>query len=255
MSYSLFNLAGKKAIVTGGIKGIGKSMAGALLEAGVHVCILDILGTRFEYSSKNKIDDSMIHQIQVDLSNRKHLKKAFEEAVEYLGTIDILICNAGSQIRHKAEEFPLEDWDKVIEVNLTAVFELCQLAGKIMIKRGYGKIINTASMLSFIGGYTVPAYAASKGGIAQLTKTLSNEWASKGINVNAIAPGFIHTDLNTAIMQDKVRYNKLKDRIPMGRWGEPDDLKGVTIFLACSASDYINGVILPVDGGFLGSFS
>ena len=169
-----------------------------------------------------------------------------------LGGIDILVNCAGIQKRHPSEEFPLSDWNKVIEINLTAVFHMCRLAGNEMLKKGKGKIINVASMLSFFGGYTVPAYAASKGGVAQLTKALSNEWAAKNINVNAIAPGYMATEMNTAIINDEKRNAAITARIPAKRWGTPEDVKGVVLFLASEASNYINGAIIPVDGGYLG---
>jgi len=146
----------------------------------------------------------------------------------------------------------MQDWLDVVEINMTAVFDFCQMAGREMLKNGYGKIINVASMLSFFGGYTVPAYAASKGGVAQLTKALSNEWASKGINVNAIAPGYMATEMNTKLIEDKERNEKILARIPAGRWGNPNDVKGVILFLSSSASDYISGAVIPVDGGYLG---
>ena len=169
-----------------------------------------------------------------------------------MGSVDILVNNAGMQIRHKSEDFPLRDWDRILMVNLTAPFILCQLAGKEMLKKGRGKIINTASLLSFSGGYTVPAYAASKGGIAQLTKALSNEWAQRGINVNAIAPGYMDTDNIAAIKADPVRNGQILERVPAGRYGTPGDLSGALIFLASKASDYVNGTILTVDGGWMG---
>jgi NAD(P)-dependent dehydrogenase (short-subunit alcohol dehydrogenase family) len=165
--------------------------------------------------------------------------------------IDILINNAGIQRRHKCEEFPLSDWEAVLQVNLNTVFMLCQLAGNVMLKQGHGKIINLASMLSFFGGYTVPAYAASKGAVAQLTKALANEWANKNINVNAIAPGYMNTEMNVNLVNDTNRNQEILNRIPAGRWGTPNDMKGLAIFLSSSASNYINGAIIPVDGGYL----
>ena len=146
----------------------------------------------------------------------------------------------------------MEDWDDVIQMNLTSVFQLCQLAGRVMLKQGKGKIINLASMLSYFGGFTVPAYAASKGGVAQLTKALSNEWSSKGINVNAIAPGYMNTEMNEKLIQDPGRNSEISARIPMHRWGEPEDMIGTVIFLASDASDYVTGITIPVDGGYLG---
>jgi 2-deoxy-D-gluconate 3-dehydrogenase len=180
------------------------------------------------------------------------LQTGFEECLAQLGTLDILIVNHGIQRRHPAEEFPIEDWDEVLEVNLTSMFMLDQLAGQVMLAKGKGKIINVASLMVFIGGITVPAYAAAKGGVGQLTKALSNEWASRGVNVNAIAPGYMATEMNEALMADPNRSKMISSRIPAQRWGQPDDMKGVAIFLASDASDYVNGAIIPVDGGWLG---
>lgn len=163
-----------------------------------------------------------------------------------------MVNAAGIQRRNKCEDFTLEDWEAVIDVNLTSLFLLCQCAGRVMLKQGKGKIINVASMLSFFGGQTVPAYAASKGGVAQLTKALSNEWASKGISVNGIAPGYMATEMNTALVEDEVRNEQILGRIPVGRWGNGDDMKGITVFLASEASNYFSGAIMPVDGGYLG---
>ena len=155
------------------------------------------------------------------------------------------------QRRHLAEEFPMEEWDEVININLHSVWIMCQEAGKVMLKKGYGKIINVAAMCAWFGGQTVPAYSAAKGGVTQLTKALSNDWAGRGINVNAIAPGYMATDLNEALLKNKERFDQLSVRIPAGRWGTPDDMKGTTIFLASHASDYLCGAIIPVDGGYL----
>lgn len=178
------------------------------------------------------------------------IEQAFEASMAHLGgEIDILINNAGTQIRHKCEEFPLEDFNKVLRVNLIAAFLLSQLAGKKMLQKGYGKIVNTASMTSFSGGFTVPAYTASKGGIAQLTKAFCNEWAERGINVNAIAPGYIDTD--NLIGLNEARMRTIMDRLPAGRLGTPEDLVGIVLFLCSHASDYLNGAIIPVDGGWL----
>jgi 2-deoxy-D-gluconate 3-dehydrogenase len=175
----------------------------------------------------------------------------FAEAVAALGQVDILVTAHGVTARHKAEDFPLADWDNILEVNLTSVFELCQLAGRQMLARGHGKIINIASLISFSGGVTIPAYAASKGGLAQITKAFANEWAGRGVNVNAIAPGYFDTPLAAGVKNDPVRYRQVLDRLPAGRWGEPSDLKGAVIFLSSPASDYVHGIILPVDGGWL----
>ena len=168
------------------------------------------------------------------------------------GDLDILVNAHGIQRRHQPEEFPLSDWDDVISVNLSSVFVLCQEAGRVMLPKGRGKIINIASMISFFGGQTIHAYAASKGGVAQLTKALSNDWAGKGIQINAIAPGYMATDMNTALMDPaNPRYQQITDRIPAHRWGTSDDMKGICVFLASPASDYITGAVIPVDGGYL----
>jgi 2-deoxy-D-gluconate 3-dehydrogenase len=172
--------------------------------------------------------------------------------LDRLGTLDILVVNHGIQRRAPAADFSIEDWDAVLEVNLTSMFLLDQLAGRVMLARGKGKIINVASLLSYQGGITVPAYAAAKGGVAQLTRALSNEWAARGVNVNAIVPGYMDTDLNAALIADPERNRGILARIPAGRWGRPEDLKGVAVFLASDASDYVSGALIPVDGGWLG---
>jgi 2-deoxy-D-gluconate 3-dehydrogenase len=248
----MFDLTGKKAIVTGASTGLGCGMAQALHDAGAEVVIIDLADAAAETAKRIGQNGSKVYAIKGNLGNREDLKSAFAAAVEKLGgKLDILVNNAGIQRRHKCEEFPIGDWDDVIEVNLTAVFQLCQLAGKIMLKQGKGKIINMASMLSFFGGYTVPAYAASKGAVTQLTKALANEWASRGVNVNALAPGYMNTSLNTALVNNPERSAEILARIPAGRWGTPDDMKGVVVFLASDASNYLNGAIIPVDGGYL----
>lgn len=244
----LFDLTGRKALVTGAgsPRGLGRGMAQGLRDAGADVAVL----SRSERVVSVANADGFI-PVQADLSNRGELKRGFGEAVDRLGTLDILVTCHGIQRRHQAELFPLEDWDQVLEVNLTAVFGLCQMAARVMLAKGYGKIINVASMLSFSGGFTVPAYAASKGGIGQLTKALANEWAGRSINVNAIAPGYMDTDMNVALINDQARNQQIMARLPAGRWGTPSDLQGATVFLASHASDYVHGIILPVDGGWL----
>jgi 2-deoxy-D-gluconate 3-dehydrogenase len=221
-------------------------MARGLQAVGAEVAIL----SRSERVFRVAQEDGFL-PIQADLSDRADLKRGFREAVEKLGGLDILINSHGVQQRHKAEQFPIEDWDAVIEVNLTSVFEMCQLAAHIMLEKGHGKIINVASMLTFSGGVEIPAYAASKGGVGQLTKALANEWAGRGINVNAIAPGYLASDMIRPLMDDPVRGRQLLERIPAGRWGAPDDLRGTAVFLASRASDYVHGAIIPVDGGWL----
>jgi 2-deoxy-D-gluconate 3-dehydrogenase len=192
------------------------------------------------------------HGVMVDLAKSEDRRRAFKESMDLLGSnLDIFVNAAGVQRRHPSEEFPLDDWNYVLEVNLTASFELCQLVANHMIGKGRGKIINFASMLSFFGGYTVPAYVASKGGIAQITKAFSNEWASKGLCVNAIAPGYMATDMNEALLANEDRNADITKRIPAKRWGLPEDVAGLSLFLASRGADYINGAIIPVDGGYL----
>lgn len=248
-----YDVKGQKAIVTGGTRGLGKGMAEVLLEAGVEVVIFGS-GASVHDVAKEFCDRGFAcHGLTVDLADAKAREEGFGKALEALGgDLDILVTAAGVQKRHKSEEFPLDDWNAVLEVNLTAVFDLCQRAARVMLPKGRGKIVNIASLLSFFGGYTVPAYAASKGGIAQLTKALANEWASKGICINALAPGYMATDMNTALLADEGRNAEISARIPTHRWGTPEDMKGPLLFLASGASDYVNGTIIPVDGGYLG---
>ena len=249
----LFDLTGRKALVTGGNRGLGRGMAEAMLEAGADLAIMGRSETIFSVARElGEAAGREVLPIQADLSERQQLRRGFDECLARLGTLDILIVNHGIQRRHPAEEFPIEDWDEVLEVNLTSMFLLDQLAGRVMLAKGKGKIINVASLMVFIGGITVPAYAAAKGGVGQLTKALSNEWAGRGVNVNAIAPGYMATEMNEALMADPDRYKMISARIPAQRWGQPDDMKGVAIFLASAASDYVNGVVIPVDGGWLG---
>ena len=247
-----FNFTGKKAIVTGASRGLGKGIAESFMEYGIEVVMLatnkKLPAMAEEYCARGY----KCHAVIADLADGRAREGAFYEALEKLGgRLDILVNCAGVQRRHKAEEFPIEDWELVMNVNLTATFTLCQLAAREMIKQGGGKIINIASLLSFFGGYTVPAYAASKGGVAQLTKAFANEWAAHGINVNALAPGYMDTDMNTALIGDEKRNAEILARIPAKRWGTPADLSGAALFLASEASNYVNGAILPVDGGFL----
>ena len=254
MTNPLFDIEGRKAIVTGATRGLGWGMAEGLMESGAEVVIWGtsekVNGVAEEFRSRGFACQGVV----ADLADRASLNAAFSRSLELLGgRIDILVNCAGIQRRHPSEEFPMEDWDAVLEVNLTAPFELCQLAGREMLKAGYGKIINIASMQSFFGGFTIPAYASAKGGIALLTKALCNEWAGRGINVNAIAPGYMATEMNTALLDPaNPRYKEITDRIPAHRWGRAkgEDMKGTCIFLASHASDYLNGAVIPVDGGY-----
>jgi 2-deoxy-D-gluconate 3-dehydrogenase len=228
-------------------------MAEAMLEAGATVTILGQSASVFSTAQKlSQAAGRQTEAIQADLGDRAQLQQAFAACLEKMGTLDILIVSHGIQRRAPAENFPTEDWDLVLEVNLTSMFLLNQLAGRVMLAKGKGKIINIASLLSFSGGITVPAYAAAKGGVAQLTKALSNEWAGRGVNVNAITPGYMATEMNAALMANPERSKAISARIPAQRWGEPADMKGTAIFLASDASNYVNGAIIPVDGGWLG---
>jgi len=249
-----FDLSGMCAIITGGASGLSLGMAEGLHEFGAEVTIIDILDGGAETAKSLGQTGAPVHFVKADLSRRQDLKSTFEKAVGLMnGKIDILVNGAGIQRKIRAEDFPIEEWDLVMDINLDAVFILSQMAGRLMLRQGYGKIINVASMLSFFGGDSVPAYAAAKGAVAQLTKALCNEWASRGINVNAVAPGFMDTDLNRHInMQNNPqRHMKIAERIPAGRWGTPDDLKYLVVFLASHASDYVNGTVIPCDGGYL----
>ncbi|MDE1156493.1 MAG: SDR family oxidoreductase [Acidobacteriaceae bacterium] len=247
-----FSLSGKKALVTGASSGIGASLARALAEAGAEVIChgnskpaeataADLRGQGWKASS--------VQQNLEEESGAPHLMEKVEAAH---GAVDILINNAGMILRHDAEEYPLEDWSKVLQVNLTSVFQLSQLAARPMLAKGFGRILNIASLLSFQGGIRVPAYAASKGGVAQLTKALANEWAARGVTVNAIAPGYIRTENTAALQQDETRNRQILERIPAGRWGEPEDLSGLAVLLASRAGAYITGGVFNVDGGWLG---
>lgn len=248
---TLFDLTGRKAIVTGAAQGLAYSMAEGLMESGAEVAVIDISDRTVEVAREFCGRGFRCHGIQADLSRIDELEDVFSRAVDALGGLDIIVNGAGVQRRYRSEEFPTAEWDFVINVNLNSVWKLCQLAGRHFLENDGGKIINIASMLSFLGGYTVAAYAASKGGVAQLTKALSNEWTGKGINVNAIAPGYMATEMNTALLNDEGRNTEILGRIPAHRWGTPDDMKGLCIFLASDASDYIAGAVIPCDGGYL----
>lgn len=249
-----FDLTGKTALVTGAKRGIGRGMAEALASAGA-----DIIGVSASLENSGSDVEQAVTAMgrsftayQCDFSDRSALH-AFIAQLNTDGVApDILVNNAGTIRRKPAAEHPDEWWDEVIEVNLSAQFVLSREIGRGMAERGRGKIIFTASLLTFQGGITVPGYAASKGGIGQLTKALANEWAGQGVNVNAIAPGYIATDNTEALRQDEDRAQSILARIPQGRWGTPEDFAGPTVFLASSASDYVNGEVLVVDGGWMG---
>lgn len=248
-----FDLTGKKALVTGGTRGLGKGMAEGLMEAGAEVVICGTSEKAIETAEEFCQRGYRCHGLVMDLMQRDNLERDFDQAVELLdGRLDILVNAAGVQRRNSSEVFTKEDWDTVLAVNLTAPFVLCQLAAKRMVEQGKGKIINISSMLAFFGGQTVPAYAASKGGLSQFSKTMCNDLAAKGININCIAPGYMDTDMNAALTdENNPRFEEIRSRIPQGRWGTAEDLKGACIFLASDASDYVNGAVIPVDGGYL----
>ena len=248
-----FKLEGRAALVTGAATGLGAAIAIALAEAGAQVACHG--NTRSPESTCDRINSSggVAHAFSGDLTEPATTKRLFDQTLERFDRVDILINNAGTIRRAPAVDYSDDDWAAVIEVNLSSVFRLCKLAGRHMIESGRGgKIVNIASLLSFQGGITVPAYAASKGGVAQLTKALANEWAKHGINVNAIAPGYMRTENTKALQADETRNRQILERIPAGRWGEPEDVAGAAVFLSSSASDYVNGHILVVDGGWMG---
>lgn len=249
-----FSLAGKKALVTGCNRGIGKAMAVALAEAGADVigvsANLDL--NESDVGREVSAAGQQFFPYQCDFSDRSSLYGFIDKVKSEHTQIDILVNNAGTILRAPAAEHGDDLWDKVIEVNLNAQFILSREIGKEMVAQGSGKIIFTASLLTFQGGITVPGYAASKGAIGQITMALSNEWASKGVNVNAIAPGYIATDNTQALREDSERAASILARIPQGRWGEPEDFKGPVVFLASEASNYMNGSVLLVDGGWMG---
>jgi len=247
-----FKLDGKTAIVTGSNQGIGQAYAQALAEAGA-----DIIGVSYQsdFNETEKLINATGRKFKSyisDFSDRDSLYQFIKDVKSDFKQIDILVNNAGMILRKPISEHPDEYWDKVIDVNLSAQFILTREFGKEMAERGYGKIVFIASLLSFQGGITVPGYAASKGGIKQLTMAFANEWASKGVTVNAIAPGYIATENTKALREDAVRNKSILDRIPAGKWGTPEDLMGTIVFLCSDASNYLNGSVVTVDGGWMG---
>lgn len=250
---NLFDISGKKIIFTGGSGDLGKLMVEGLLASGAEVAILDVSRMVGAVVDDFRARGFNAHAVQGDLGDRLEMERCFRNGLELLGgEVDVLFNVAGIQRRHRSEDFPAKDWDDVLNINLTVPFMLCQLAGREMLARGRGgKIVNIASMLSFFGGLTVPAYSASKAGIAQITKALCNEWAGRGINVNAIAPGYMDTQMNVNLVNDEARNREILARIPAGRWGTGTDMQGIAIFLSSKASDYLHGAVIPVDGGYL----
>ncbi len=247
-----FNLTGKTALVTGCSRGIGQAMAYALAEAGADIIGVSASGNFTETEKYILSLGKKFTGYACDFSDRKSLYEFIAKVKSAFPVIDILINNAGTILRKPAAEYPDEYWDKVIEVNLNSQFILTREFGKDMIERGSGKIVFTASLLSFQGGITIPAYAAAKGGIKQIVMAFSNEWAGKGVNINAIAPGYIETDNTKALREDNERNSAILERIPAGRWGNPEDLAGAALYLCSEASDYVNGTVITVDGGWMG---
>jgi 2-deoxy-D-gluconate 3-dehydrogenase len=252
VNLACFQLNGKNALVTGSHRGLGAAIAVALANAGANVGCHGRDPQPAPACDEIRAAGCRTFYCSADLANPKSYAALVEQTISEFGSIDILVNNAGTIQRSPAADYPAEYWDELLAVNLTAVFKLSQLAGRHMLAGGKGgKILNIASLLSFQGGILVPAYAAAKGGVAQLTKALANEWASKGINVNAIAPGYMATDNTEALRNDPVRSRQILERIPAGRWGHPSDIAGAAIFLCSSASEYMHGHVLAVDGGWL----
>jgi 2-deoxy-D-gluconate 3-dehydrogenase len=247
----VFDLSGKVAIVTGANTGIGQAIAVALAEAGADVALAgrspaDETAARIRELGRGAVP------IEADLATTGPVQKVVDETLGAFGRLDILVNNAGIIRRADAVDFSEADWDAVLDTNLKSLFFLCQAAGRHMLGQGSGKIVNIASLLSFQGGIRVPSYAAAKSGVAGLTRALANEWAGRGVNVNAIAPGYIATNNTAALQADETRNRQILERIPAGRWGDPKDIAGAAVFLASSAADYVNGHVLAVDGGWLG---
>lgn len=251
MAYELFSLEGKKALVTGASRGIGRAVAIGLAEAGADVALVSRSEALFPAAREIEKLGRKALVIQEDLSRPEAAEEVVRATEKKFGRLDILINNAGTTRRAPAEDYSDEDWEVVMELNLNAVFRLCRSAGKVMLARGYGKIVNVASLMSFQGGITIPAYTASKHGVAGLTKSFANEWAGRNITVNAVAPGYVRTEVTAPLQKDRERNRQILERIPQGRWAEPEEMVGAVIFLASDASRYVQGHVLVVDGGWL----
>ncbi len=250
MATNFFNLEGKVALVTGANTGLGQGIAVALAQAGANIAAAGIVAADETQALVTALGRRFIN-IEANLISIEPVGRIVEETLAGLGGLDILVNNAGLIRRADAVDFSEKDWDDVMNVNLKSAFFMSQVAGRHFIAQGRGKIINIASMLSFQGGVRVPSYTASKSGIAGITRLLANEWAAKGVNINAIAPGYMATDNTSQLRADAARNQSILERIPANRWGEPADLGGTAVFLASSASDYVNGAVIPVDGGWL----
>ena len=249
-----FSLTGKKAIITGGTSGLCLRIAQAYHALGAEVVLWGLGDTGTDIAHEMSTPEAPVWFVSSDLKQSDQIASYVQESLKLLGgRIDILVNGAGIQFRAPALEFPQDKWRDVLEVNLTAMFLVSQQVGAVMCRQNFGRIINIASMCSFFGSVLVAAYSASKGGVAQLTKALSNEWAAYGVNVNAIAPGYMQTDLTRNIKEtNPAQYAEITSRIPKGRWGTPEDLQGLASFLASDASEYISGAVIPLDGGYLG---
>ena len=247
---NIFDLGGKVAIVTGANTGIGQAIALSLAAAGADIATVGRTPAE-DTVEKVRALGRKAEIVSADLSSIEPVQRVVDETIEKLGGLDILINNAGIIRRADSVDFTEEDWDAVIDTNLKSTFFLAQAAGRHMLAQGSGKIVNIASLLSFQGGIRVPSYTASKSGVAGLTKLLANEWAAKGVNVNAIAPGYIATNNTAALQADETRNRQIQERIPAGRWGDPSDIGGAAVFLASPAANYIHGHVLAVDGGWL----
>lgn len=244
-------LTGRTAVVTGASRGIGEAVAAGLLRSGADVITLQ----RSSHSDRlaavaAEAGRTLVHRA-VDFGDAESIAETIDTVTAEFGAVDILVNNAGTQIRHDSVDFPLADFERVLAVNLNSVFQLSQGFGAGMVERGSGSIVTLASLLSFQGGLRVPAYAASKGAVAQLVKALSNEWAAHGVNVNAVAPGYVQTDMNEALLADPERFRQLSERIPAGRWAQPEDIANAVVYLCTPYAAYIHGTVLPVDGGWL----
>jgi 2-deoxy-D-gluconate 3-dehydrogenase len=246
-----FRLDGKLALVTGAASGIGAAIAFALAEAGANVACHGNRRRAEETADRIRSLGRESQSFAADLSKADGADSLHTAVVSAMGAPNVLVNNAGTIYRDLAENYDMQAWMTVLQVNLNSVFRLCQLAGRTMLDQRQGKIINIASLLAFQGGIRVPAYAASKGGVSQLTKALANEWAWRNVQVNAIAPGYFRTDNTSALQKDEVRNRQILERIPAGRWGEPEDIEGAAVFLASAASDFVTGEVLTVDGGWM----
>lgn len=247
-----FRLHGQRAVVTGASRGIGAAIAAGLARAGADIVAIQRGADNAETRAAVEAWGQTYTPIPYDLSNTNGIPALVERIEQEQGAVDILVNAAGITARHLPEEFPQSEWDAVIAVNLTATWLTCQAFGRAMLGRSRGKIINVASLMSFQGGILVPAYAASKGAVASLTRALANDWAARGVNVNAIAPGYVATELTAKLKEDETRARQILERVPAGRWGRPEDVAGAVVFLASPAADFVHGEILVVDGGWMG---